>query len=159
MKKKPGLFDPWRQSASPPPGTASRERPTPDFSENTAPMQTVQFDGLRAGLFVDVFPAEEEGRRLKARATLVDVIHRVYPREAIASILKSWGIYLGAVIHPNPVVLVSGEKKITISSPVGDARLIPHAIDSLSLALREISQQFPDVRDMLGALKVRPYLK
>jgi hypothetical protein len=49
---------------------------------------------------------------------------------------------------------------LTISVPVEDPeRLIPRAIDNLSLALREVAQQFPDVRDMMIALKVRPYVK
>jgi hypothetical protein len=56
--------------------------------------------------------------------------------------------------------MVAGDKKVTISVPVDDAdRFVARAIDLLSLALREVSQQFPDVREVLLALKVHPYLK
>lgn len=47
---------------------------------------------------------------------------------------------------------------MTISAPAED-RVVPRAIDNLALALREVSQQFSDVRDLLVALKIRPYVK
>jgi len=77
----------------------------------------------------------------------------------ISKVLHGWGVYAGVHKAPDVVQLGDGEKKMTIVVPVKDERLVPRAIDTLSLALREVSQQFPDVRDMLVALKVRPYVK
>jgi hypothetical protein len=160
LKKQAGIFDPWRQAAVPPVDeTPARKTPTETPQGDQEPQHCIQFAGLRAGLFVWL---NEEGDEdsARARAILVDLIHRISTREGIAKILHSWGVYSGATKHPNPIVLTSGEKKLTISVPVEDPeRLIPRAIDNLSLALREVAQQFPDVRDMMIALKVRPYVK
>jgi len=159
MKKKPGLFDPWRQAAPPPlDETPTRKTPTEFARNDSAGERCIQFNGLRAGVYVWMSPKEEDDS-LRARAMLVDVIHRISSREVIAKILHSWGVYTGTPKQPNAVVLASGDKKMTISSPASDERLVPGAVDSLSLALREIAQQFPDVRDMLSALRVHPYLK
>lgn len=163
MKKVAGIFDPWRQAAAPPVDeTPARKTPT-DFSvrgdSDKAPeMHCVQFNGIRAGLFIWVQDDGEDGSP-RARSAVIGVVHRISSREGVLNILNGWGVYVGTPKQPNPIVLADGEKKITISVPVADDRLVPRAIDNLSLALREVSQQFPDVRDMLVALQIRPYVK
>lgn len=159
MKKRAGIFDPWRQ-ADPPPvdETPARKTSADVVVDENAIEHCIQFNGIRAGLFVWLDEQGDDGSS-RARQVLVDLIHRLNPREGIATTLQSWGIYLGEAKQPNPVVLGSGTKKMTISVPVADERLVPRAIDSLSLALRDVSSQFPDVRDTLAAVKVRPYLK
>lgn len=160
MKKQAGIFDPWRQTAVPPVDeTPARKTPTETPIDEHQPQHCIQFAGLRAGLFVWLDDQGEEDSA-RARAIVIDLVHRVSAREGIAKILHSWGVYVGTPKQPNPIVLVNGDKKMTISVPVEDPeRLVPRAIDNLSLALREVAQQFPDVRDMLVALKVRPYVK
>ena len=162
MNKRAGIFDPWRQSAVPAVDhTPARKTPseTPLDTTDIEDLHCIQFNGLRAGIFVWVLEKDAEDSSL-ARATLIDVVHRISSREGISKILNSWGVYVGTPKQANPIVLAAGEKKMTISVPVDDAeRLVPRAVDTLSLALREVAQQFPDVRDMLLALKVRPYLK
>lgn len=160
MKKRAGIFDPWRQTEQPLiDETPARKTPTEYPVDDTAShaQHCIQFNGLRAGVFVWLVEEGEEDSS-RARQILVDLIHRVNAREGIAKILQQWGIYVGTPKQPNPLVLGDGPKKVTISVPVDD-RLVLRAIDSLSLALREVSQQFPDVRDTLVALKVRPYVK
>jgi len=161
MNKRAGIFDPWRQSATPEVDhTPARKTPSETPLESApSDLHCIQFNGLRAGIYVWVLEKDAEDSSL-ARATLIDVVHRISAREGIAKVLHSWGVYVGTPKQPNPIVLTAGDKKMTIAVPVEDAeRLVPRAIDTLSLALREVSQQFPDVRDMLLALKVRPYLK
>jgi hypothetical protein len=162
MNKRAGIFDPWRQSAAPAvDNTPVRKTPseTPLDTTHVEDLHCIQFNGLRAGIFVWV-PEKDADDGSRARATLIDVIHRISAREGIAKVLHSWGVYVGTPKQANPIVLADGDKKMTIAVPVDDAeRLVPRAIDMLSLALREVAQQFPDVRDMLFALKVRPYLK
>jgi hypothetical protein len=160
MKKRAGIFDPWRQTEQPlVDDTPARKTPSeyPVDDVETPAQHCVQFNGLRAGLYVWMHDVGEEDSS-RARQTLVDLVHRVNARDAISKILQGWGVYIGTPKQPFPVVLGDGVKKVTISVPVDD-RLVPRAIDSLSLALREVAQQFPDVRDMLVALKVRPYVK
>lgn len=161
MKKRAGIFDPWRQIEQPPVDeTPARKTPTdtPLNGTDHQPEHCIQFNGIRAGVFVwlDDSGGDDSPR---ARQILVDLIHRISPREGISKILHGWGVYTGTPKHPEVVVVGDGEKKMTIVVPVKDDRLVPRAIDTLSLALREVSQQFPDVRDMLVALKVRPYVK
>jgi hypothetical protein len=161
MKKQAGIFDPWRQSSAPPVDeTPARKTPTETPADDTIayPQHCIQFNGIRAGIYVWLNDngAEDSTR---ARNALIDVVHRIHPREDVAKILHEWGVYAGAVKQPNPVVLTDGEKKMTISVAVADERLVPRAIDSLALSLREVSQQFSDVRDMLTALRIRPYVK
>jgi len=162
MKKRAGIFDPWRQGTVPPgvDETPARKTPTEFHVDDTVTQQQhcIQFNGIRAGIYVWLIDQESDDST-RARNMLIELVHRIHSREGIAKILKSWGVYLGTPKQPNPVVLVDGEKKMTISVPVDDDRLVPRAIDSLSLALREVSQQFPDVRDTLVALKIRPYVK
>lgn len=161
MKKRAGIFDPWRQSSVPPvDDTPARKTPSEAPMESPeVEVHCIQFNGVRAGLFVWVTEKDEDDSA-RARAVLIDVVHRIIVREGIAKILHSWGVYAGTPKQPNPVVLTDGNKKMTISVPVDDLeRLVPRAVDTLSLALREVAQQFPDVRDMLVALKVHPYLK
>jgi hypothetical protein len=161
LKRRAGIFDPWRQGATVPEVDPTPARKTPtDFSLDdaaTSQQHCIQFNGLRAGLYVWL-SAQDDDDSARARGTLVDLVHRINVREGIAKILHGWGVYVGTPKQPNPVVLVAGEKKVTISVPTDD-RLVPRAIDNLSLALREVSQQFPDVRDTLVALKIRPYVK
>jgi hypothetical protein len=160
MKKQAGIFDPWRQTAVPPVDeTPARKTPTETPIDPEQPQHCVQFAGLRAGLFVWLDDQGDEDST-RARSIIIDLVNRVSAREGIAKILHSWGVYAGAPKQPNPIVLIHGDKKMTISVPVEDPeRLVPRAIDNLALALREVAQQFPDVRDMLVALKVRPYVK
>lgn len=160
MKKQAGIFDPWRQTAVPPVDeTPARKTPTETLIDEHQPKHCIQFAGLRAGVFVWLDDQGDEDSA-RARATIIDLVHRISAREGIAKILHSWGVYVGTPKQPNPIVLVDGDKKMTISVPVEDPeRLVPRAIDNLALALREVAQQFPDVRDMLVALKVRPYVK
>ena len=159
--KKAGIFDPWRQTSQPevdenPARKTLSEVPIDDTVSRQ--LSCIQFNGLRAGLYVWLAEVTDDDSA-RARTTLVDLVHRINAREGISKLLHGWGIYTGTPKQPNPVILSSGEKKITISVPVDDDRLVPRAIDNLSLALREVAQQFPDVRDMLVALKVRPYVK
>jgi hypothetical protein len=160
MKKRPGIFDPWRQGDSPPAldETPARKTPTEFHLEDSGAQHCIQFNGIRAGLYVWLVDKNDDDSQ-RARSMLIDIVIRINTREGVAKILQEWGVYVGTPKQPNPVVLVDGEKKVTISVPVADDRLVPRAIDNLSLALREISQQFPDVRDMLVALKIRPYVK
>jgi len=161
MNKRAGIFDPWRQGAVPAvDNTPARKTPSETPLESVPPdLHCVQFNGLRAGIYVWI-PEKDADDSSHARALLIDVVHRISSREGIAKVLHSWGVYVGTPKQPNPIVLADGDKKMTIAVPVDDAdRLVLRAIDSLSLALREVAQQFPDVRDMLLALKVRPYLK
>lgn len=162
MSKKAGIFDPWRQATPPPVDeTPARKTPTEVPASDEAPDQhCVQFAGLRAGIFVWMDDQGDEEDSKRARATLIGFVHRISSRDPIKAILASWGIYTGTPKQQNPIVLVDGEKKVTISVPFEDAeRQVPRAIDSLALALREVSQQFPDVRETLTALRVRPYVK
>lgn len=159
--KKAGIFDPWRQTEQPAVDeNPARKTPSEVPIDDTVSRQLscIQFNGIRAGLYVWLDDVTEDDSA-RARTALIDLVHRINSRDGIAKILNGWGIYLGTPKQPNPVVLVAGEKKITISVPVDDDRLVPRAIDNLSLALREVAQQFPDVRDMLVALKIRPYVK
>jgi hypothetical protein len=128
------------------------------LGEDAQAEHCIQFNGLRAGVFVSV-PDSGDDDSPRARQVLVDLIHRLSSREGVSKILHGWGVYTGTPKHPEVIVLGDGEKKMTIVVPVKDDRLVPRAIDTLSLALREVAQQFPDVRDMLVALKVRPYVK
>ncbi len=160
MKKQAGIFDPWRQTAVPPVDeTPARMTPTEVPANDLHPQHCIQFAGLRAGIFVWL---DDEGNEdsTRARAIIIDLVHRISTREGVAKILHSWGVFAGAPKQPNSVVLVNGDKKMTISVPVEDPdRLVLRAIDNLALAFREVAQQFPDVRDTLVALKVRPYVK
>lgn len=159
MKKKAGIFDPWRQSAPPPLDETPERKPPFEVNDEPAKEHCVQFAGFRAGIFVQLEDTGDDGSQ-RARTVLIDLIHRISAREGIAKILNSWGVFVGAPKQPNPIVLGEGEKKMTISVPVEDPdRLIPRAIDNLALALREVAQQFTDVRDTLVAIKVRPYVK
>jgi hypothetical protein len=162
MNKRAGIFDPWRQTATPALDTKpARKTPseTPLDTVNGGDLHCIQFNGLRAGIYVWI-PEKDAADSARARASLVAAVHRVSARDSAAKVLHSWGVYVGTPKQPNPIVLVDGDKKITISVPVEDAeRLVPRAIDNLSLALREAAQQFPDVRDLLLAVKIHPYLK
>jgi hypothetical protein len=161
VKKRAGIFDPWRQSEQPAlDETPSRKTPA-EFSVDetvTQPQHCIQFNGLRAGVYVWLVDRDDDDSA-RARATLVSLVHRLSAREGIAKILHGWGVYTGTPKYPNVVVLADGEKKMTISVPVDDDRLVLRAIDSFALALREVAQQFPDVRDTLVALRIRPYVK
>lgn len=160
MKKKAGIFDPWRQTAVPPVDeTPVRKTTTDVLVDDAAPQHCVQFAGLRAGLFLWMDDQGDSDSQ-RARSSLIDLVHRISNREGVPRILESWGVFLGAPKQPNPVVLTEGAKQMTISVPVDDPdRLVARAIDSLALALREVSQQYADVRDTLVALKIRPYVK
>jgi len=161
MKKRAGIFDPWRQTTQPElDETPARKTPaeTPIDSSIAHPQHCIQFNGLRAGIYVWLVD-QDDTDSARARTVLVDLVHRISSREGIAKVLQGWGVFTGTPKQPNPVVLGEDPKKITISVSVDDDRLVARAVDTLSLALREVSQQFPDVRDMLVALKVRPYVK
>jgi len=163
MKKKAGIFDPWRQDAQPNIAAAAPKKVVtgdPVAGTSTADNICVQFAGLRAGINVWVVtkdPADDGSAT--ARQRLISVLHRLTSREGVTSILRGWGIYPGSQGTAEEVVISDGTRKIFIVVPTGDNRSAQRAIDNLSLALREISQQFPDVSDMLRALDVSPYVK
>ena len=77
MKKKAGIFDPWRQSV-PPPVDETPERKTPMESviDELVKELCVQFAGLRAGIFVWLDDDKEDDGSQRARATLIDLVHR-----------------------------------------------------------------------------------
>lgn len=162
MKKKAGIFDPWRQAAVPPiDESPARKAATEVVIDEDAPQHCVQFAGLRAGLFIwmdDQGDADSQ----RARLALIELVHRIANQEAVAQMLNSWGVFVGTPKQPNSIVLSEGTKQMTISVPVDDPdpeRMVARAIDSLALALREVSQQHADVRDTLVALKIKPYVK
>ncbi len=163
MKKRPGIFDPWRQEAPPPVDETPARRTVGDPlpGDESEELTCVQFNGIRAGIYVWIPARGTDPATYSAagRSLLVDLLHRIYAQDGAAAIFKSWGIYLGEVSQPNPVVLGDGPKKVTVSVAVADDRTVPRAVDNLTLALREVSQRSPAVSEVLSALKVRPYLK
>jgi hypothetical protein len=160
VNRRAGIFDPWRQTAVPPIDNAPvRKTPTEISVDERPQAHCIQFAGLKAGVFVWLNEVGEEDSA-RARGIVVDLVNRISAREGIAKILHSWGVYTGVPKQPNTVVLMDKGKTVAINVPVEDSeRLVPRAIDNLSLALREVAQQYPDVRDTLSALKVKPYLK
>jgi len=165
-KPAPGVFDPWRQMVEAP-ARRTPEGAESDYSDSAVvPMQhCVQFKGLRAGLHVWVADIEEEDavRSVRAHTVLVDLVHRLCKRKELEEVFRAWGILLGVPLIARAVSMSSitgkGDKRITISVPAFDDKLGARAVDAFSLALREVSQRFPDVRDMLAALKIHPYIK
>jgi hypothetical protein len=95
-----------------------------------------------------------------ARRILIDLIQRLTIQDDVAKVLRGWGITTGVPKDANNVILREGETRVHISSPgADDPRAVPKAIDNLALALRELSQSFPNVRDTVAAANVRPFIK
>jgi len=158
MKRRAGIFDPWRQSEAPEVEEPQKAvRILEPGSEGEDRSHCVQFPGQRAGL--NVWLSEEpEDPSKNARAILVDLIHRLYITPDIAEVLTGWRIYIGRKEEPNAIVL-GDDKAITVVSPVEGEFVVRRAIDSLALALREIAANKPSAGEVITALRVKPYVK
>jgi len=159
MKRKAGIFDPWRQK-TPPPVEEPRRTPTdvPQAEANVA-RHCVQFSGQRAGIhvWVEETPNEEDYSDI-ARRRLVGAVQKLMTGEA-AEILASWGVFNGTAKCANPVTLVGDNGSITISSPDDGDSLVSRAVDTLSLALREAVQKSKSLADFLTGHGIKPYVK
>lgn len=151
MKLRPGIFDPWRQEQeSPPP----QKRPAL-VDDETASQELVRYDGIRAGIHVRVSAGDDISE--SARAVLVSAVHRLSRDEGVKRVMQSWGITLGATKAESSVVLSARGKSVSITLPPS-TELTARAVDTLALFFREVCYS-PDLRDVVSALGITPYLK
>lgn len=158
-KRRPGIFDPWRQAAATPEEAAAEARVIEsNFEGDDAEPHCVQFFGQRAGVNVWL-PRIPENPSQSARAVLIELVHRLYGVPEAIPILTSWEIFNEERKEPHAVILRDGGKLVTIVSPVDGETKNKRAMDSLALALREITNAHTLAAEIIAALRVKPFVK
>ena len=87
MKKKPGIFDPWRQQTQPPPAAPSGQE---DGDERRLEERCITYAGKRAGInvWVDAADADPEHTALTAVQSLLEGLRRIKDPAVQASLQK-----------------------------------------------------------------------
>ena len=157
MKKKAGIFDPWRQTR-PEPEAAPPLEPKPIGVESAVEAmddvtQPVRFAGKRAG--VSVWLSGEDPKTLvpQAQTNVLAAVTSLMAKPTLFKIFSRWGISdpttAGKEQHTR---MTDGTRTVVV---VGD---YPKAMDAIAFAFREAMRTDPKVESYLLSLGIRAYI-
>lgn len=153
VKKKAGIFDPWRQERPAP--VVKTEPVRVDINaEEEALQQPVRFAGRRGGLTVWLSGADPEVTTRQAQTNVLAALLHLMADKKLHHIFLNWGVLNkdhadGA--EPR-TVMSDGTRTVVV---LGDYE---KAIDAITLALRESTRQDPKVGAYLLSMGIRPYI-
>lgn len=156
MKPRTGIFDPWRDA----PEEEAKEEPAAPDDLTPVELRCVRFGGLRAGISVWVDGLDDDDGH-RGREVLVELVFRLYQVAENAKIFESWRVKVSNHTETDTLV-ISGKNrmsKVLIGFDPKDKRFALTCIDSLALALREISDQNKEAKALLTTYRVEPYIK
>lgn len=157
MRRKPGIFDPWRQEA-PKAEPRLEKKPPPSDPTEVEVLHAVQFVGIRAGITAWVSSKVEEDRVLAARESIAALVLK-FLASPVREHLLSQGIQEGWVDKPHVVHIGGHPHRISVETNSEGDRTAGRAIDNLALALRHVLQNYPSLEPLFTAARVRPFIK
>ena len=156
MRKKPGIFDPWRQA--PPQPVEKKSALLQRDPDQLEVLHAVQFMGIRAGVTVWISNKAEAERVPAARLVLAEAVTKLLKTPA-KEYLQGQGISEGWVDKPYAVRIGGTPHKITVETDSAGDRTSERAIDNLALALRHVIQHYPSLEHFFTAARIRPFIK
>jgi hypothetical protein len=153
MTRKPGVFDPWRQTPTPPPPAEAPAPAATDMDDDAPDAACFPFRGRRAGINVYLTGSDEPGSA--AVRAIVDALEAI-PEEA----RKHHGISTSSTLGAPTISVKSGARQyFCIVGDRKDHDAMRFAIDEFAHAFMEASNADPAVAAKLQELNVVPYRK
>lgn len=153
MKKKAGIFDPWRQERPPPPPAPA---PTPVSLEDSGDdARPFRFAGRRGGVIVWLPPKDPVKDVEQAKTNILAAVVKLLGDPALFPIFRTRGIFTEALESDGPATthLSDGVHTVVVRGEYTDA------IDAITFALRESMRAKDTVPQYLVSLGIRPYVK
>lgn len=153
MTRKPGVFDPWRQTTTKPPPVKKTKG---DPLEPSKPEEMcINFKGLRTGINVWLPKDEFEHPDVQAQSVLVSCVRSLTTTEAQRLLFASWGVYLA----PQAGAVKLGDKKGYLYIVVPAEKAQERAVDALALAFRAAqNEKDSPAENVLEKARVKPYV-
>ena len=156
MKKRAGIFDPWRQERPPPVVQVEPVlvKPSGDDDVDTAASQPVRFAGKRGGLTVWLAGVAPDRAALQAQTNVLAALLHLMNDKRVHPIFVNWGILnKDHTTGPAPRTVMNDGVRIVVV--LGDYE---KAMDAITSALREATRLDPKVGEYLLSLGIRPYI-
>lgn len=148
IKKKPGIFDPWRQATPPPAPVAEPDPSLTPKDEDAERRHCVEFKGRNAGINVWLYYAPEDPEAACV-GLLVDLVHRISILDNLEGVFKAAGVVLGE--QPDGLTLYSSDGRGVNLQGADPVRTLAHAF-------RQVSRARPEVAKLLKDTGVKPYV-
>lgn len=156
MKKKAGIFDPWRQTrpeAAPAPLEAKTVGVTESVEAHDDVTQPVRFAGRRAGVSVWLTGDNSEVLVKQAQTNVLVAITTLMAKKNLFAVFNTWGIGDEArAAKEQHLVMNDGLRTVVV---LGD---YPKAMDAIAFAFRESMRTDPQVESYLLSLGIRAYI-
>lgn len=152
VKKRAGIFDPWRQER---PAPVIRTEPVRvDVNAENVELQPVRFAGRRGGLTVWLSGTDPEATAKQAQTNVLAALLHLMADKKLHHIFLNWGVVGKDHIDGADLrtVMSDGTRTVVV---LGDYE---KAMDAITLALREATRQDPKVGDYLLSMGIRPYI-
>jgi hypothetical protein len=152
IKKKAGIFDPWRQERPPPP-----PEPVPvSLEESGDAAMPFRFAGRRGGVIVWL-PRQDEKKALpQAKTNILAALLKLLADPSLFPIFRTRGISTDTTDTSAERYLThlsDGVRTVVIRGNYDDA------VDAITFAFREAMRTKESVTPYLTSLGIRPYIK
>lgn len=152
MKKKAGIFDPWRQERPPPPPA-----PSPvSLEESGDEAMPFRFAGNRGGMIVWLPPQDPETASDQAKTNILAAVVKLLADPSLFTIFSTRGIS-AETQDTDPSMytthLSDGVHSIAVRGSYTEA------VDAITFAFREAMRAKNTVPPFLTSLGIRPYVK
>lgn len=152
MKKRAGIFDPWRQERPLPP---PEPRPV-SLEESGDEAKPFRFAGKRGGIIVWL-PTQDDARALiQAKTNILAAVIKLLADPALFPIFRTRGISTETIDTDQERYVThfsDGSRTVVVRGGYDDA------VDAITFALREAMRAKDTVAPYLTSLGVRPYIK
>lgn len=152
MKKRAGIFDPWRQERPAPPPD-----PKPvSLEESGDDARPFRFAGKRGGIIVWLTTRDDKHALMQAKTNILAAIIKLLADPALFSVFRTRGISTETVDTEQERYMThfsDGARTIVVRGGYEDA------VDAMTFALREAMRTKESVAAYLTSLGIRPYIK
>lgn len=154
MKKKPGIFDPWRQEAPPPlEPTQAQPADTDSLEAVGGGSMPTRFQARRGGLVVWLPENEPERIAAQAKTNVLVALETLMADKALFVIFANWGISSTPMTHDGYTKISNGPRSVYVKGDYDDA------IEAIAFAFREAARTKTTAETYLTSLGIRPYIR
>lgn len=153
-KKKPGIFDPWRQEAPPPPEPTQAQPVDDPLDAVGGGSMPTRFQARRGGLVVWL-PEDDNHERVAAQAktNILVALETLMADRDLFVVFTNWKISSAPQTHDGYTKISNGPRSVYVD---GD---YDNAIEAITFAFREAARTKPSAETYLTSLGIRPYIR
>lgn len=154
MKKRAGIFDPWRQEKPPAPAGPTLAQPVGEQQDSVEGGSIpTRFPARRGGLVVWLPEGEPDQINAQAKTNILVALEKLMADRELFTIFNNWGISTSAIVRDTYTKISDGPRSVYVT---GDYEA---AIEAITFAFREASRSKPSVEKYLTSLGIRPYIR